>query len=111
MKAMLDVFSVNIAVLQAVRDAQKEKHGKSRCLSASYLFPVLGYSETLCVLPVQSLPVLNCNSSKHVDVLLQFSPHPVGLIFFSVTLQGSSGSAGPPSLPSSSLRYSPSCLC
>lgn len=42
MKEMLGVLLLNIAVLQALRDAQ-EKHENSQCLSASYLFPVLGH--------------------------------------------------------------------
>lgn len=40
---MLDVFSLNIVVLRVLRDAQKEKHEKFQCLSASCLFPVLGH--------------------------------------------------------------------
>lgn len=56
-------------------------------------------------------PLLTCSSSKHVDVLLWSSPHPVGPSLLSVATDGSNGSVGPSGLPSSSLISSSSCLC
>lgn len=71
----------------------------------------------VCFLPVSCaclcshFTLLSCSSSKHVDVLLWSSPHPVGPSLTSVAAEGSNGSAGPSGQPSSLSISSSSCLC